>query len=264
MEPDIKSMTLNKYLEYEADMERRSWRNDRSKIIPTKYEGAEFNSSNRDKSVTFDFSPYYEDAFFFAQPLNTPNTHVDKKDFDLVKILDDLFRTGDENLSICEQYVDLEKEEAQVEDDDDGNIYDIWDITIEDVERIKQFLTPNVPDEMDEVIQPLISKPIHTTPPKDDYVAPATKSSLDELLEEFRDEILNVTMVHSVIGKPEPFIYTQPMSPLYGVIKSSQSSTYPYKVGRDITSPECKEMGFEVTLNCNYVVKVLQSTEITT
>ncbi|GKB70624.1 hypothetical protein Tco_0932036, partial [Tanacetum coccineum] len=37
-------------------------------------------------------------------------------------------------------------------------------------------------------------KPIHTTPP-DDYVAPATKSILDELLEEFEDEILNVTMV---------------------------------------------------------------------
>ncbi|GKE03174.1 hypothetical protein Tco_1395192 [Tanacetum coccineum] len=229
MEPDIKSMTLNEYLEYEAEMERRSWRNDRSKIIPTKYEGAEFNSSHRDKSVTFDFSPYYEDAFvdkyytlppllpcfrpsqphnkrgyespntnneFFAQPPNTPNTHVDKKDFDLVEILDDLFRTGAENLSICEQYVDLEKEGAQVEDDDDGNIYDIWEITVEDVERIRQFLMPNVPDEMDEVIQPLISKPIHTTPPKDDYVAPATKSILDELLEEFRDEILNVTMVN--------------------------------------------------------------------
>ncbi|GKC61312.1 hypothetical protein Tco_1088910 [Tanacetum coccineum] len=174
MEPDIKSMTLNEYLEYEAEMERRSWRNDRSKIIPTKYEGAEFNSSNRDKSVTFDFSPYYEDAFtpqFFAQPLNTPNTHVDKKDFDLVKILDDLFRTGDENLSICEQDVDLEKEEAQVEDDDDEDTYDIWDITVEDVKRIRQFLTPNVPDEMDEVIQPLIPQPLHTTPPNDDYEA---------------------------------------------------------------------------------------------
>nr|GEW13265.1 hypothetical protein [Tanacetum cinerariifolium] len=37
--------------------------------------------------------------------------------------------------------VDLEKEDAQVEDDDDRNTYDIWDITVEDVERIKQFLT---------------------------------------------------------------------------------------------------------------------------
>ncbi|GKE40804.1 hypothetical protein Tco_1464209 [Tanacetum coccineum] len=45
-----------------------------------------------------------------------------------------------------------------------------------------------------EIVQPLIPEPIHTTPPNDDYVAPATKSILDELLEEFGDEILNVTM----------------------------------------------------------------------
>ncbi|GJV87377.1 hypothetical protein Tco_1531315 [Tanacetum coccineum] len=69
------------------------------------------------------------------------------------------------------------------------------DITVEDVERIRQFLMPNVPDKMDEVIQPLIPQPIHTIPPNDDYVAPATESILDELLEEFGDEIVNVTMV---------------------------------------------------------------------
>ncbi|GKA31536.1 hypothetical protein Tco_0717841 [Tanacetum coccineum] len=172
----------------------------------------------------------------------------------------------------------LEKEEAQ-------------DIMVKDVEWIRQFLMPNVLDGMEKVIQPLIPQPIHTIPPNDDYVAPATKSILDELLEEFRDEILNVTMVdeeadfnptkdmeelerllvknpqshfieihvHSVIIKPEPFIHTQPMSPLYGVIKSSQSSTYPYKVDKDITSPKCKEMGFS---NHNYMVKVLLSTAI--
>ncbi|GKB49515.1 hypothetical protein Tco_0900268, partial [Tanacetum coccineum] len=83
---------------------------------------------------------------------------------------------------------DLEKEEAQVEDGDDGDICDIWDI-------IREFLTPNVPDVMDDVIQPLIPKTIHTTPPDKDCVAPATKPILDELLEEFREEMLNVTMV---------------------------------------------------------------------
>ncbi|GJX94594.1 hypothetical protein Tco_0349180 [Tanacetum coccineum] len=41
----------------------------------------------------------------------------------------------------------------------------------------------------------LWDNPIHTTPPTDDYVAPATKLMLDELLEEFDDEIVNVTMV---------------------------------------------------------------------
>ncbi|GKC95033.1 hypothetical protein Tco_1160475, partial [Tanacetum coccineum] len=43
--------------------------------------------------------------------------------------------------------------------------------------------------------QPVIPKPIHTTPPNNDYVAPATKSILDELLKEFSDEILNVAMI---------------------------------------------------------------------
>nr|GEU38962.1 reverse transcriptase domain-containing protein [Tanacetum cinerariifolium] len=38
-------------------------------------------------------------------------------------------------------------------------------------------------------------KTLHTTPPNEDYVALATKSILDDLLEEFGDEILNVTMV---------------------------------------------------------------------
>nr|GEV74122.1 hypothetical protein [Tanacetum cinerariifolium] len=42
-----------------------------------------------------------------------------------------------------------------------------------------------------EVIQPLIPQPIHTTPPNNDYVAPTTKLILDE----FGDEIVNVTMV---------------------------------------------------------------------
>ncbi|GJY60083.1 mutator type transposase [Tanacetum coccineum] len=50
------------------------------------------------------------------------------------------------------------------------------DIIVGDVERIRQFLMPNFPDEMDKV-------------------ASAINLILDELLEEFGDEILNVTMV---------------------------------------------------------------------
>ncbi|GJV68169.1 hypothetical protein Tco_1483678 [Tanacetum coccineum] len=113
---------------------------------------------------------------------------------------------------------------------------------------------PNVPDEIDELIHTLIPQPIHTTLPNDDYVAPATKSILDELLEEIRDEIMNVTMddekaakdpqsyftkiqVHSVITKPKPFIHTEPMSPLYGIFKSYKSSTKPYNVDGEMKSP---------------------------
>ncbi|GJW85276.1 hypothetical protein Tco_0158421 [Tanacetum coccineum] len=83
MEPDIENMTLNEYLDYEAEKERRLLDNLRSKSSPTRYE--------RD--------------------------------------------------------VDFEKEEAE---DDDGDTYDIWDITVKDVERIRQFLMPNIPDEMDD------------------------------------------------------------------------------------------------------------------
>ncbi|GKD81531.1 hypothetical protein Tco_1348370, partial [Tanacetum coccineum] len=72
------------------------------------------------------------------------------------------------------------------------------DITVEDVERIRKFF--NVPDEIDKIVQPLIPEPIHTTPPNDDYVALASKSILDELLEEFGDEILNVATIDEEAG----------------------------------------------------------------
>ncbi|GJV96566.1 hypothetical protein Tco_1548143 [Tanacetum coccineum] len=50
-------------------------------------------------------------------------------------------------------------------------------------------------EEDEDVIQPLIPKTLHTIPPNEDYVASVTKSILDELLEEFGNEILNITMV---------------------------------------------------------------------
>ncbi|GJZ09188.1 hypothetical protein Tco_0543471 [Tanacetum coccineum] len=129
----------------------------------------------------------------------------------------------------------------------------LWrnDIKIEDVERLRKRLTP----------------------PHDAYDAPATDPILDELLEEFRDELLDITVVdeeadcnptrdieklerlltkypqsyfmeihvHSVIVKTneeyEPFIHIRPLSPLYGVFKSFKSSTKSYKVEREMTSP---------------------------
>nr|GEW56603.1 hypothetical protein [Tanacetum cinerariifolium] len=324
MEPDIKNMMLNEYLEYEAVKERRLWDNVRSKSSPTRYETANFNSSYHDKSICLDFPHYFEDAFidkYYALPplllcfrpsqphkecgYESPNTN-DKVDINSMTVakynryiakqmknpLNDhsyraekLGRMGQEKLQNgCN--VDTSKDtigaenlrrmgqekiqhgcnvntsrdtnhesgNAEVEDDDDGDTYHIWDITVKNIERIRQFLMPNIPDEMNEAIQPLIPQPIYTTPPNNDYVAPATKSILDELLEEFKDLIMNVTMVdeeaakdpqsyfmeiqvHSVIIKPEPFIHTQPMSPLYGIFESYKSSIKPYKVDREMKSP---------------------------
>ncbi|GKD37709.1 hypothetical protein Tco_1257916, partial [Tanacetum coccineum] len=36
MEPDIENMTINEYLEYEADKKRQLWRNIQSKSSPTR------------------------------------------------------------------------------------------------------------------------------------------------------------------------------------------------------------------------------------
>ncbi|GJT59178.1 hypothetical protein Tco_1002711 [Tanacetum coccineum] len=49
---------------------------------------------------------------------------------------------------------DDDSEEDQEEDGNDGDTFDMWDITVEDVERIRKFF--NVPDEIDEIVQPLI------------------------------------------------------------------------------------------------------------
>ncbi|GKB94071.1 hypothetical protein Tco_0980208, partial [Tanacetum coccineum] len=241
MEPDIENMTMSEYLEYEAAKERRLWDDVRSRRSPTHYDEA------------------------------------DKKDSDFDKILDDLFRIGADNLkrmgqdivqdNICKQDVDLK--EDQEEDGDDRDTFDMWDIMIRDVKRSRQFLTPNITEVIEDVIQPLIPKTLHTTPPNEDYAAPATESILDELLEEFGDKILNITMVdegadfnpnkdieelkkllandlkphymeiqvNSVIINPEPFIHTQPMNPLYGIFESYKSSTKPYKVDKEMKSP---------------------------
>ncbi|GKF02416.1 hypothetical protein Tco_0029339, partial [Tanacetum coccineum] len=69
---------------------------------------------------------------------------------------------------------------------------------------------------IDEIVQPLIPEPIHTTPTNDDYVAPATKSILDE----FEDKILNVTMVDDEadfnptkdLEEPERLLAKEPQS----------------------------------------------------
>nr|GEY95603.1 hypothetical protein [Tanacetum cinerariifolium] len=184
MKPDIENMTLNGYLEYEAEKERQLWDND--------------------------------------------------NDF----------------------------EEDQEDDGDDRDTFDMWDITVEDIEQIRKVLTPNISDIIEDVIQPLIITTLHITPPNEDYVAPATKPILDELLE---DKILNVAIVNeeanptrdleeperilvedphfteiqvlSDISNTEPFIHTQPMSSLYRIFESYKSSTKLYKVDREMKSP---------------------------
>ncbi|GKD64740.1 hypothetical protein Tco_1306848 [Tanacetum coccineum] len=177
MEPDIKNMTMNEYLEYEAAKERQLWEDVRSRRSPTNYNEEDVDSFHQNKSKTFRY-PYSHNL--------TPPHHCFLP-----------FQPYPKNYFVStngnnDEHDDDSKED-QEEDGDDGDTFDMWDITVEDVERIRKIF--NVPDEIDEIVQPLIPEPIHTTPPNDDYVATATKLILDEVLEEFRDKILNVTMV---------------------------------------------------------------------
>ncbi|GJV83696.1 hypothetical protein Tco_1523594 [Tanacetum coccineum] len=92
MEPDIKNLMLNEYLEYEAAKERQLWDNVRSRRSSTNYDEADVDSFHQNKK------------------------------------------------------------EDQKDDGDNKDTFDMWDITVEDVERIRQFLTPNVLDVIGDIL----------------------------------------------------------------------------------------------------------------
>ncbi|GJS93577.1 hypothetical protein Tco_0800545 [Tanacetum coccineum] len=184
MEPDSENMMMNEYLEYEAAKERQLWDDVRSRRSPINYDEADVDSFHRNKNIEnmtiAEYNLYVAKQSLGMNPLSAKN--VKRMGRDIVQD------------SIWEHDDDLE--EDQEDDGNDRDTFDIWNITVEDVERIRQFFTPNVPNAIENVIQPLIPKTLLTTPPNEDYVAPATKSILDDLLQEFGDEILNVTMVN--------------------------------------------------------------------
>nr|GEZ48727.1 retrotransposon-related protein [Tanacetum cinerariifolium] len=97
----------------------------------------------------------------------------------------------------------------------------------------------------EDVIQPLIPKTLHTTHPNEDYVAPATKPILDELLEEYRDEILNVTMV----DEGSDFNLDKDIEELEKLLANDPKPHY-----MEIHGYNSEETKFEVTSTRNYVV----------
>ncbi|GKE09412.1 hypothetical protein Tco_1412963 [Tanacetum coccineum] len=127
--------------------------------------------------------------------------------------------------SIWEQDNDLE--EDWEDDGDDRDTFDIWDITVKDVERIRQFLTPNVPDIIEDILN--VAMIDEEADPTRDLEKPK------RLLVE--DPHFTEIQVHSVITTPEPFIHTQPISPLYEIFISYKSSNKPYNVDREMKSP---------------------------
>ncbi|GJT07317.1 zf-CCHC domain-containing protein [Tanacetum coccineum] len=117
--------------------------------------------------------------------------------------------------------------------EDEGNTDDAWDITVKNVDRFRQILTPiihtlpnlepmvqsyvtrgSVYDKekvirekeqdydiplQDHVMQPLTPQIVHITPPDDNYVAPATNPILNKHLNEFGEEFANNTKVFEKI-----------------------------------------------------------------
>ncbi|GJX26429.1 hypothetical protein Tco_0232725 [Tanacetum coccineum] len=234
---------------YEAEKERQLKRNVQSKRSPIKYEGADLNSFHQDKHKAFDYPNYHEnfeiDKYHGLPPLHPcfQSAQPYTKDGLVSSNKIDEVRMSVENL------IGMKQEEAKVEDYDEGDIYDIWDITVEDVQRLRQLLTPTIhtfpepnpvdPDVNDDLIQPLIPQP---TPPDDAYVVTDANPTLDELLEEFIDEILDIT----VVDEEDDFNPTRDIEELERLITDHESYFY-----RD----KAKSWMLVVILACDYVKK---------
>nr|GEY66651.1 hypothetical protein [Tanacetum cinerariifolium] len=125
---------------------------------------------------------------------------------------------------------EINKMEAQ---EDEGNTDDGWDITVKNVDRFRQILTPTihtlpnlkpmvqsyvtrgpVHDKekvvrekeqdydiplQDHLMQPLTPQTVHITPPDDNYVPPATNPILNKYLNEFGEEFADNTRVSEKI-----------------------------------------------------------------
>nr|GFC20130.1 hypothetical protein [Tanacetum cinerariifolium]GFC20182.1 hypothetical protein [Tanacetum cinerariifolium] len=61
MKKDIEDITTAEYIEYEAEMKRKSWRNARS-YFPTKYEDMDINYFHHDKSRVLDYPRHSDDS----------------------------------------------------------------------------------------------------------------------------------------------------------------------------------------------------------
>ncbi|GJV13292.1 hypothetical protein Tco_1354833 [Tanacetum coccineum] len=144
--------------------------------------------------------------------------------------------------------------------EDEWDMYFGWDITVEDVERLRLFLTPTihtlpnlepvvqpymslgpVHDKEkiireyeqdydiplhDGVMQPLTPQTIHITLPDDDYVAPATSPTLDKQLNEFGKEYSDITRVSEMAdGNP-----VKDIRELSDIIKTSDFETFLYVI----------------------------------
>ncbi|GKA12981.1 reverse transcriptase domain-containing protein [Tanacetum coccineum] len=145
---------------------------------------------------------------------------------------------------------EIHKMKAQ---EDEGNTDDGWDITVKNVDRFRQILTPTIHtlpnlepmvqsyvtrglahDKekvarekeqdydiplQDHVMQPLTPQTVHITPPGDNYVAPATNPILNKHLNEFGEEFANNTRVFKKID-------SNPVNDLKELLKTYDFETF--------------------------------------
>ncbi|GJS26816.1 hypothetical protein Tco_0487436 [Tanacetum coccineum] len=144
--------------------------------------------------------------------------------------------------------------------EDEGDMDVSWGITVEDVERLRQFLTPTIhtlpnlepgvqpymslgpvhdketiirEEELDYniplhdgMMQPLTPQIVHITPPDDDYVAPDTSPTLDKQLNKFGKEYFDITRVaEQTDGNPVKDIHK-----FSDIIKTSNFETFVRKL----------------------------------
>ncbi|GJU16580.1 hypothetical protein Tco_1144546 [Tanacetum coccineum] len=227
MEPDIENMTMSEYLEYEAEKERRLWDDVRSRRSPTNYYEAGVDSFHRNKSKTFSY-PYSHNltpphhCFLPVQPY-PKNYSVSTNESNDVDI---------ENMTITEYNLYVAKQGLGMSPLRAENIKRMGHDIVQDSIWEQDDDSEEDQEEDDEIVQPLIPKPVHTTPPNDDYVAPTTKSIFDKLLEEFDDEILNVATIDE---EADPTKDLEELERLLAM--RPQSNFMEIQVDRDITSP---------------------------
>ncbi|GJY47564.1 hypothetical protein Tco_0436627 [Tanacetum coccineum] len=172
--------------------------------------------------------------------------------------------------------------------EDEGDMNNGCNIMVDDVERLRKILTPSIhtlpnlepivqpymPLRLvcnkakvvrekekdydiplqDHIMQPLTPQTVHIAPPDDDYVAPATNTILNKLLNEFREEFADNTRVSEKID-------SNPINDLKEILKTYDFETFIQKLLHQLsqsshkTGSLYKEMEFEVSLTRVRVVE---------
>ncbi|GKE35587.1 hypothetical protein Tco_1454909, partial [Tanacetum coccineum] len=118
---------------------------------------------------------------------------------------------------------------------DEGDMNDGYDITVDDVERLRKILTPSIHTllNLEPIVQPYMPLIVHIAPPDDDYVAPATNPILNKLLNEFGEEFADNTRVFEKID-------SNPVNDLKELLKTYDFETFIQKLLHQLSQSSYK------------------------